>query len=72
MQRCISRRYEKNKKGESYCKTHNIIKGEKELLKLNHKLTNIRQNHLHQTTSSIIKREPGFICLEGVIVQAEK
>ena len=72
MQRSIARRYEKNKKGESYCKTHNIIKGEKELLKLNHKLTNIRQNHLHQTTFSIIKREPGFICLEGVIVQAEK
>ena len=69
MQRSISRRYEKNKKGESYCKTHNIIKGEKELLKLNHKLTNIRQNHLHQTTSSIIKREPSFICLEDLNVK---
>ena len=69
LQRCIARRYEKNKKGENYCKTHNIIKGEKELLKLNHKLTNIRQNHLHQTTSSIIKREPGFICLEDLNVK---
>lgn len=45
LQRSISRRYEKNKKGESYCKTSNIIKREKELLKLNHRLTNIRQNY---------------------------
>ena len=51
LQRSISRRYEKNKKGELYCKTSNIIKREKELLKLNHRLTNIRQNYLHQTTS---------------------
>ena len=68
LQRSISRRYEKNKKGESYCKTGNIIKREKELLKLNHRLTNIRQNYLHQTTSEIIKREPSFICIEDLNV----
>ena len=68
LQRSISRKYEKNKKGESYCKTRNIIKSEKELLKLNHRLTNIRQNHLHQITSEIIKREPSFICLEDLNV----
>ena len=60
LQRSISRRYEKNKKGEKYCKTSNIIKREKELLKLNHRLTNIRQNHLHQTTSEIVKRKPSI------------
>lgn len=60
LQRFISRRYEKNKKGESYCKTSNIIKSEKKLLRLHHRLTNIRQNYLHQTTSEIIKREPSF------------
>ena len=69
LQRSLSRRYEQNKKGESYCKTGNIIKREKELLKLNHRLTNIRQNHLHQTTSKIIKREPSFICLEDLNVK---
>ena len=42
LQRSISRRYVKNKRGESYCKTSNIIKREKELLKINHRLTNIR------------------------------
>ena len=69
LQRSISRKYEKNKKGGSYCKTSNIIKREKELLKLNHRLTNIRQNYLHQTTSEIIKREPSFICIEDLNVK---
>lgn len=69
LQRSISRKYEKNKKGGSYCKTSNIIKSEKELLKLNHRLTNIRQNYLHQTTSEIIKREPSFICIEDLNVK---
>ena len=68
LQRSISRKYEENKKGGSYCKTSNIIKREKELLKLNHRLTNIRQNYLHQTTSEIIKREPSFICIEDLNV----
>ena len=69
LQRSMSRRYEKNKKGESYCKTSNIIKREKELLKLNHRLTNIRQTYLQQTTSEIIKREPSFICIEDLNVK---
>ena len=69
LQRSISRRYEKNKEGASYCKTSNIIKREKELLKLNHRLTNIRQNYLHQATSEIIKREPSFICVEDLNVK---
>ena len=37
-----------NKKGAYYCKTNNIIKAEKELLKLNHTLMNIRHIYLHQ------------------------
>ena len=68
LQRFISRRYEKNKKGASYCKTSNIIKREKELLKVIKRLTNIRQNYLHQTTSEIVKRKPSFICIEDLNV----
>ena len=68
LQRSISRKYETNKKGGSYCRTSNIIKSEKELLKLNHRLANIRQNYLHQTTSEIVKREPSFICIEDLNV----
>ena len=68
LQRSISRRYEKNKKGASYCKTSNIIKREKELLRVIKRLANIRQNYLHQTTSEIVKRKPSFICMEDLNV----
>lgn len=69
LQRSISRKYENNKKGGKYCKTCNIIKSEKKLLKLNHKLTNIRTNYLHQVTSEIIKREPSFIVIEDLNIK---
>ena len=68
LQRSVSRRYNKNKKGDNYCKTSNIIKREKELLKIIKRLTNIRHNYLHQTTSEIIKRKPSFICIEDLNV----
>lgn len=68
LQRSISRRYESNKKGNSYRKTRNIIKGEHELLKVTKRLTNIHRNHLHQTTSEILKRKPSFICIEDLNV----
>ena len=68
LQRSISRKYDKNKKGESYCKTRNIIKREKELLKVIKRLTSIRHNYLHQTTSEIVKRKPSFICIEDLNV----
>ena len=68
LQRQISRKYLMNKEGRSYKKTCNIIKSEKQLLKLNHKLTNIRHNYLHQTTTEIINRKPMFIVLEDLSV----
>ena len=40
----ILRKYIINKKGDSYCKTSNIIKAKKKLLKLNHCLTHIHHN----------------------------
>ena len=68
LQRRVSRKYEKNKKGVSYCKTKNVIKNEKLLLKRNHRLTNIRKNYLNQTTSEIVNRKPRFICIEDLNV----
>ena len=68
LQRSVSRKYCKNKKGDNYCKTCNIIKREKELLKISKRLTNIRHDYLHQTTSEIIKRKPSFICMEDLNV----
>ena len=68
LQRSISRSYEKNKKGESYCKTNNVIKKEKLLLTLNHRLTNIRKDYLHQITTKIVKTKPSYIVLEDLNV----
>ena len=68
LQRFISRKYDMNKEGVRYKKTSNIIKREKELLKLSRRLTNIRHNHLHQITSGIVKRKPSFICIEDLNV----
>ena len=69
LQRKISRKYEKNKKGGSYQKTHNIVKSEKQLLRVTHKLTDIRTNYIQQTTTGIIKREPSFIVMEDLNVK---
>ena len=68
LQRQISRKYLINKEGSSYKKTSNTIKTEKKLLKLNHKLTNIRDNYLHQVTSEIVNRKPMFITIEDLNV----
>ena len=69
LQRQISRKYLKNKKGESYQKTSNIIKSEKKLVKINHRLTNIRTDYIQQVTTEIIKREPSFIVMENLNVK---
>ena len=69
LQRQVSRKYLKNKKGGSYCKTSNIIKIDKKILKLNHRLTNIRHNYLHEVTTEIINRKPKFIVLEDLNVK---
>ena len=69
LQRSIARKYEKNKRGESYYKTRNCIKSEEKLLRIHHRLANIRQNYVHQTTTEIIKREPSFICIEDLNVR---
>ena len=68
LQRSISRKYNMNKEGVRYKKTSNIVKREKELLKLSKRLTNIRRNNLHQITSEIMKRKPSFICIEDLNV----
>ena len=68
LQRSVSRKYEKNKMKGEYCKTHNIVKNERLLLKVNRRLMNIRKNYLHQTTSEIVNRKPRFICIEDLNV----
>ena len=71
LQKQVSRKYEMNKiqkekGGICYCKTNNIKKLENKLLKLNHRISNVRNNYQHHVTSEIIKREPSFIALEDL------
>ena len=66
LQRKVSRKYLKNKKGASYVKTSNIIKLEMQIKKLYRKLYNIRQNYIHQTTSTIVKTKPYRIVMEDL------
>ena len=66
LQRQISRKYIMNKEGSSYKKTSNIIKSEKKLLKLNHKLTNIRKSYQLEVINDIIDRKPMFITIEDL------
>lgn len=68
LQRKVSNKYELNKKGKEYCRTNHIKKLEQQLLKLNHRLTNIRHDYTHQVTSEIVKRKPSFIVLEDLNV----
>lgn len=65
-QRQVSRKYQKNKEGNRYQKTANILKLEKQIRLLYRNLKNIRNNHLHQTTSEIVKNKPSQINVEDL------
>lgn len=69
LQRKVSRKYQKNKKGSTFVKTCNIIKLEKQIKLLQRTLSNIRKNHLHQITTSIVKTKPRRIVIEDLNVQ---
>ncbi|WP_454054265.1 RNA-guided endonuclease InsQ/TnpB family protein [Clostridium sp. Marseille-Q7071] len=68
LQRQCSKKYEKNKKGGSYQKTRNIAKLEKKIKKFHSKLKNIRLNHIHQTTSKMVKAKPYRVVMEDLKV----
>ena len=68
-QKQISRKYEKNKQGNKYIKTKNIAKAELKLLKINTKLSNIRNDYIHKVTTDIVKQEPSFIVIEDLNVK---
>lgn len=68
LQRRVSRKYEMNKQGSSFVKTCNIIKLEKRLKLLYRRLTNIRNNYIHQTTTSIVRTKPCMIVMENLNV----
>ncbi len=72
LKRQVSRKYDKLKKGKTFekgerpIKTQNIIKLERKIRLIYRKLTNIRNNHIHQATNKIIKRAPYRIVIEDL------
>lgn len=64
LQREMSRRYNDKVKRQS----NNYMKSKREHLKVCRKLTNIRQNHLHQVSCALVKTKPKAIVLEDLKV----
>lgn len=65
-QRCLSRKYENLKKGESTQK--NIQKQKLKVQKLYHKITNIRTDYINKTIAEIVKTKPSYITIEDLNV----
>lgn len=66
LQKQVSRKYEANKQENKFIKTSNILKLEKQIKLLHRKLTNIRNNHIHQATAKIIKLKPYRVVMEDL------
>ena len=66
LQRSVSRKYEANKIGNKYNKTKNIERYEAKLRKLYERLSNIRANYIHQSTSKLIKLLPSKVVMEDL------
>lgn len=65
-QRCLSRKYENFKKGESAQK--NIQKQKLKVQKLHHKLGNIRTDYINKSIAEIVKTKPSHITIEDLNV----
>jgi putative transposase len=65
-QRCLSRKYENLKKGESTQK--NIHKQRLKVQKLHHKIDNIRTDYINKTIAEIVKTKPSYITIEDLNV----
>jgi len=69
LQRSISRKYEASKKRTGkYEKSRNIMKEEAKLRKVYERLTNIRQDYIHQITHKLISVLPAVVCMEDLDV----
>lgn len=68
LQRQVSRKYEMNKDGNKFVKTQNIRKLEAQILRVQHRLSNIRQNQRHQATADIVKKAPRMVVMEDLNV----
>lgn len=69
LQKSIARKYEQNKQDGKYIKTKNIIKTEKKAYKIYRKISNIRNNYLHQVTHKLVELLPKRIVMEDLNVR---
>ena len=67
-QRAISRKYEANKVGKKFVKTRNIERLEDKLRKLRARISDIRENYIHQTTHKIVSMLPSQVTMEDLNV----
>ena len=65
-QRCLSRKYENLKKGESTQK--NIQKQKLKVQMLHHRIDNIRTDYINKTIAEIVKTKPSYITIEDLNV----
>ena len=65
-QRCLSRKYENLKKGESAQK--NIQKQRLKVQKLHHRMDNIRTDYINKAIDEIVKTKPSYITIEDLNV----
>ena len=65
-QRCLSRKYENLKKGESTQK--NIQKQKLKVQKLYHRISNIRTDYINKVIAEIVKTKPSYITIENLNV----
>lgn len=68
LQRAVSRKYETNKQGNKYVKTKNIEKLEQEIRRVHARITNIRDNYMHQTTHKLVSMLPRRVVVEDLNV----
>ena len=67
-QRCLSRKYENLKKGESTQRA-NIRKQKLKVQKLHHRMDNIRTDYINKTIAEIVKTKPSYITIEDLNVK---
>ena len=66
LQKQASRQYDKNYKNKIKGKGKNLIKHKKQINKTYKRLTNIRDNHIHQVTMKLVKTKPECIVIEDL------
>lgn len=69
LQRCVSNKYLKNKIGNRFIKTTNIIKLEHRIKLTYRRIKNIRENYIHQITSCLVKTKPNKIVIEDLNIK---